>query len=231
MASIASDRIARRSAPLYFPVVTTLLWALSVGAFSDNLFTDVGQPSNSDPKMVVHGLFGLAWASLFAIQAWLVNVRRVGLHRRLGQAGFVVAIGVTVTTLYLFYDNFRGWSAMGPEVLANRLLLPVFVVCAALAYVRRTRPDWHKRLLLIGTMALLEPVLARLYDPLFGWAIPTDIDRALDETLFLTFLFSAWAALVGSLWVHDHATMRRIHPVTLAGSGAILLVNAVAHLR
>lgn len=231
MASIASDGIARRSTPIYFPVITTLILVLSIGAFSDNLFTDVGQPSNRDPKMVVHGVFGLAWAALFATQAWLVNVRRVSLHRRLGQAGFVVAIGLAATTLYLFYDKFRGWAAMSPEVLANRLLLPVFVVCVALAYVRRTRPDWHKRLLLVGTMALLEPVLARLYDPLFGWAIPAGIDRALDQALFLTYLFSAWAVIVGSLWLHDRAVMRRVHPVTLGGAGAILLINCIAYLR
>ena len=231
MASIAADRVLRRPAPLYFPVITTLLLVLSVGAFADNLFTDVGQPSNRDPKMIVHGLFGLAWAILFATQAWLVNVRRVGVHRRLGSAAFVVAIGVSASTLYLFYDKFRGWAAMSPEVLANRLLLPVFFVCVALAYVRRTRSDWHKRLLLIGSMALLEPVLARLYDPMFGWAIPAGIDRALDEALFLAFLFSSWAALVGSLWVHDYATMGRIHPATWAGSGAILLMNGIAHLR
>lgn len=212
-------------------MITTLLLALSVGAFSDNLFTDVRQPSNRDPKMVVHGIFGLAWAILFATQAWLVNVRRVSLHRRLGRAAFGVAIGLIVTTLYLFYDKFRGWAVMIPETLANRLLLPVFVVCVALAYVRRTQPDWHKRLLLIGTMALLEPVLARLYDPVFGWAIPAGIDKALDQALFLTYLFSTWAVLVGSLWIHDYAALRRIHPVTLAGSGAILLANGIAYLR
>jgi hypothetical protein len=231
VSTIAADNTLRRRTPLFFPVMTTLLWALSIGAFSDNLFTDVGQPSNRDPKMVVHGLFGLAWASLFATQAWLVNVRRVSLHRRMGQATFLVAIGLTVTTLYLFYDGFRGWAAMVPETLANRLLLPVFVVCVALAYVRRTRPDWHKRLLLIGTMALLEPVLARLYDPLFAWAIPVGIDKALDQALFLTYLFSTWALLVGSMWLHDRATIHRIHPVTLAGSGAILLANGIAYLR
>ena len=65
----------------YFSIVSVLLLVLSVVAFSDNLFTDVGQPSNRDPKFIVHGVFGLAWYVLLATQANLVRAR-VGRHRR-----------------------------------------------------------------------------------------------------------------------------------------------------
>jgi hypothetical protein len=41
-----TDRVWGR----YFSIVSTLLLLLSIVAFSDNLFTDVGQPSNRDPK-------------------------------------------------------------------------------------------------------------------------------------------------------------------------------------
>lgn len=221
----------RQVRALYFPAITTLLLGLSILAFADNLFTDIHQPSNSDPKMVVHGLIALAWVTLFAAQAWLVNVRRIAVHRTLGQTAFVIAVAMSASTFYLFYVKFSGWAAMSPEVLANRLLLPVFVVCIVLAYVRRTRPDWHKRLLLIGTMALLEPILARTYDPTFGRLVPLGISKALDTALFLTFLFGTWAALVGSLWFYDRITLRRVHPVTLAGSAAIVAINAFAYLR
>jgi hypothetical protein len=44
----------------YFSIISVLMLSLSIIAFSDNLFTDLGQPSNSDPKFIVHGLFGLA---------------------------------------------------------------------------------------------------------------------------------------------------------------------------
>jgi hypothetical protein len=47
-----------RARGAYFSIVSVLLLFLSVVAFSDNLFTDVGQPSNRDPKLIVHGLFG-----------------------------------------------------------------------------------------------------------------------------------------------------------------------------
>jgi hypothetical protein len=165
-------------------------------AISDNLFTNVGQPSNSDPQMVIHGLFAAAWVALFAAQAWLINLRRISAHRRVGRIGFVAGVGMALSTVYLFYSKFRGFAAMDGEVLANRLLLPVFVVCFVLAWRRRNRADWHKRLLLVGTMALLEPVLARIYDPLFGWLLPVRMDPALDMALFLAGCIHPLAATI-----------------------------------
>ena len=77
----------------YFAITSGLLLFLSLAAFSDNLLTDVGQPSNRDPKFVVHGLFGLAWYVLLVVQANLGRTRQWRLHRRLGVAAFVVALG------------------------------------------------------------------------------------------------------------------------------------------
>lgn len=231
MATIAMQRAARRPGALYFPIVTTLLLFLSVLAFADNLFTDVHQPSNSDPQMVVHGLFAAAWVSLFAAQAWLIYLGRIDVHRRLGNWVLIAGAGLVLSTLYLFVSKFHGWAAMEPEVLANRLLLPVFVVCAVLAYTRRSRPDWHKRLLLIGTMALLEPVLARIYDPLFGPLLPAKMSEPLDTFLFLSFLFTSWLGLIGSLWLYDRLVIGRVHRVTIVGSGAIVAINALVYLR
>lgn len=230
MANATSIRIDRRLVALYFPVVASLLLVMALGAFSDNLFTDVHQPSNSDPQMIVHGLFAALWVGLLAAQAWLVNLRLIAVHRKLGQYAFIVAGGMALSTAYLFYSRFKGFAAMEPTVIANRLLLPVFIVCAVLAWRNRLRPDWHKRLLLIGTLALQAPVLDRLYDPVIGWAIPVTIDKALDETLFLIIRYVVWAALVFSLWFYDRAVLGRIHPVTLWGSGAIASLIALSHL-
>ena len=231
MATIEIPRAVRRPGALYFPVVTTLLAGLSFMAFGDNLITDVHQESNSDPQMIVHGLFGAAWVSLFAAQAWLIYFGRIAAHRRFGRWVFAVAAGLALTTLYLFISKFHGWAAMEPEVLANRLLLPVFVICAAFAYARRNRPDWHKRLLLIGTMALLEPVLARIYDPLTGPFLPAKMSETLDTILFIGFLFGSWLALIGSLWLYDRRVLGRIHSVTMAGSVVIVAINAFVYLR
>lgn len=157
--------MAVKTGARYFSIVSVLLLVLSVVAFSDNLFTDIGQPSNSDPKFVIHGLFGLAWYVLLATQANLVRVGNLRLHRRLGVATFLMAIGLTLSTLYIFIVLWNGWSNMAAEVRANRLFLPGFAAFLALAWMRRRQPDWHKRLVLTGTFFMLGPVLARAYDP------------------------------------------------------------------
>ena len=104
--------MADRTWGAYFSIVSVLMLFLGVVAFSDNLFTDIGQPSNRDPKFIVHGVFGLTWYVLLATQANLVRVRNLRLHRRLGIATFVVAIGVTLSTLYLFVVLWKGWANM-----------------------------------------------------------------------------------------------------------------------
>lgn len=218
---------------IYFPVVSVLMLALSIVAFSDNLFTDVGQPSNHDPKFIVHGLFGLVWYVLLATQANLVRVRNLRLHRKLGIATFVVAIGVTLSTLYLFVVLWKGWANMPPDVRANRLLLPGYALCLILAWQWRAQSDWHKRLIFVGTFFMLTPVLDRDYDRLImSWAkplFPSLYTQQVDEIGFLVFRWGSWIAFFVSLVLYDWKTLpRRVHPVTLAGCVWFVLVALIS---
>lgn len=212
--------MASRNRSRYFTATAALMLVLSVVAFSDNLFTDIGQASNRDPKMVVHGLFGLAWYVLLLVQANLVRVRNLALHRKLGAATLVVALGVALSTLYLFVVLWKGWANMAEEVRANRLLLPGYVLFLSLAWWHRARPDWHKRLVFCATFLMLGPVLARCYDPLVvSWMQPLfpAFTARVDEAGFLLFFFGGWIAFFASLAVHDRRTLQQVHPVTFAG--------------
>lgn len=209
-----------RSHSLYFSVASALLLFLSLAAFSDNLLTDIRQPSNSDPKFIVHGLFGLAWSVLLVIQANLVRTRSVQLHRKLGVATFLVAIGVTLSTLYIFIVVWKGWSHMAPEVRANRLFLAGFAACLALAWLWRSRSDRHKRLVFTASFFMLGPVLSRAYDPLIvSWMEPLfpALTTRVDEAGFLLFFWGTWIGFFVSLALHDWKHLRRIHRVTMAG--------------
>jgi len=222
-----------RTRGTYFSIVSVLMLLLSVIAFSDNLFTDVGQPSNHDPKFIVHGLFGLAWYVLLAMQANLIRVRNLRLHRTLGVATFVVAIGVTLSTLYLFVVLWKGWANMAPDVRANRLLLPGYALCLLLAWRWRAHADWHKRLIFVGTFFMLSPVLDRVYDRLImSWAkplFPTLYTPAVDEIGFLVFRWGSWIAFFVSLALYDWKMLpRRVHRVTLAGCAWFLMVALIS---
>lgn len=219
----------------YFSVVSALLLFLSIVAFSDNLFTDVGQSSNKDPKFIVHGMFGLAWYVLLLAQANLIRMRNVRWHQRLGVATFIVAIGVTLSTLYVFVVVWTSWNQMTAEVRANRLFLVGYAVCVLLAWQQRRRPDQHKRLIFIGTFFMLGPVLSRAYDPLvLSWVEPMLSDlytEQVDEAAFLTFFFAGWIGFFLSMMGHDWRVIGRPHAVTMAGLlcfGSVWLVSAYA---
>jgi hypothetical protein len=215
----------------YFSTVSVLLLFLSIIAFSDNLFTDVGQPSNSDPKFIVHGLFGLAWYVLLAAQANLVRVRNVRLHRKLGIATFIIGICVTLSTLYIFIAVWKGWSNMGEEARANRLFLPGYAACLLLACLWRGQAERHKRLIFTGTFFMLGPVLARAYDPLIvSWMEPLfpALTEQVDELGFLAFFFGVWILFFVSLALYDWKTLRRIHPVTAVGFAWFVLTWLVS---
>ncbi len=225
--------MANRAWGAYFSIISVLLLVLSVVAFSDNLFTDIGQSSNGDPKFIVHGLFGLAWYLLLATQANLIRVRSVKLHKKLGITTFIVAIGVILSTLYIFIVVWKGWGQMSEEVRANRLFLPGFATCVLLAWLRRGQSDWHKRLILTGTFFMQGPVLARSYDPLIvSWMEPLfpAFTAQVDEFGFLAFFFGIWIGFFLSLALYDWRTLRRIHPVTAGGFSWFVLTWLISAL-
>lgn len=200
----------------YFSIVGLLVFALTLLGFSDNLFTNVGQPSNSDPKFIAHGLFCLAWTMIFALQASLIRFGNIRLHQTLGIAGVVIGIGVVLSTIYVFVAVWKGWDAMEIWGRANRLLLPGYAVMLFLAVRFRRRPDLHKRLMLVATLYMLEPVLSRSFDPFppsfFDRYTESQIDRA-----WWIYLILVWNGLFLSLMAFDWRTLGRIHPVTGIG--------------
>jgi hypothetical protein len=207
----------------YFLWTSLLLLALTLVGFGDNLFTDVGQPSNSDPKFIVHGLFCLAWMLALVAQAGLIATGRVRVHRRVGIAAAIVAVGIVLSTAYVFWTIWTDWARMSTEVRANRLLLPGFALAVALGYRSRHRPDRHKRLMLVGSFCMMGPVLARSFDPLLvpflvGWP-ESRIDAA-----FVPWMLFMWTGLFLSLVVHDLWREGRVHPVSGWG---FLLFGAV----
>lgn len=214
----------------YFPAVSILLLALTLVGFRDNLITDVGQPSNSDPKFIIHGLLCGAWMILLVTQSLLINNGNVALHRKIGLAAMAVAIGVTLSTLWVFVAVWKGWAAMSPEVKANRLFLPSYAVFVILAFRNRRRPDWHKRLIQAATFFMLAPVLGRVYDPLIVDPFMTQLSEAQIEAAFLPWLFSVWAGFLLSMVFYDAIVMRRIHVVTTSALIVFGIVLAVSYI-
>lgn len=200
----------------YFSYATAILLFLSFWGFSDNLFWKVDQPSNSDPKFIVHGLFCLAWMLVLFVQANLVRAGHVGLHRKLGTFGFLIAIGVTLSTAYVFWAVRKPWTEMTFLVQANRLLLPGFALLVLLAFLNRKRSDWHRRYVLLASFYMLEPVLSRAFDPIEP--LLTRFTGSQIDAAWWVFFVISWNALFLSLFAYDRAGQGKIHPATKNGT-------------
>lgn len=186
----------------YFFVASIFLLLFSVIGFSDNLFFDVKQPSNSDPKFIVHGIFMFAWFIILTIQTNFIRKGNYKAHMRWGAAGMIAAAGTVITTFYVFAMVYKGWDAMPFYVKANRFLMLSFALYVWLGYKNRKNPALHKRFLFLGTFFLLEPILSRF---------PLDM---LSDNAFYIFMFSIWNMFFLSFFAYDWKSLKKIHRIT-----------------
>lgn len=191
----------------FFFWASLFLLFLSVFAFSDNLFFDVGQKSNSDPKFIIHGLFFLAWFIILVIQTGYIRKGNYKAHRTLGITGMLIGLGVIISTFYVFVAVYKGWSVMPYFVKANRFFTTSFAILLLLAYLNRKHGIKHKRYIYVGTLYVLGPVLDRVASKL---VIDTDLGFVLFETII-------WIILFLSLFVYDWRTLKKIHPISWIG--------------
>ena len=204
------DRTVSSGKHIFFPVFGIVLLALSLVGFSDNLFTDVGQPTNSDPKFIVHGIFALAWFLLIAIQPFLIRRRNVALHRTLGFYGMFVAAGLVVSTAYIRIVAFQADGALGTLAIFNTILMTGFVVCIVLAYRNRSRAEVHKRLIMVGTLLIMAPTT----------------DRVAGHIGAPPILFTplTWVVLFLAMIIHDRIVLGKFSKITLAGFAFLIIV-------
>jgi hypothetical protein len=131
-----------------------------------------GQPISSSHPFVVH-LHALAfsgWIVLLAIQGGLVVRGDVASHRRLGAMGALLLPILLLTGLVTAVTGARaGWNPGGPyrDALSFMFVgiadLTVFASLTAAGLVLRSRPDFHRRLMLLGTIGgLMWPAITRM---------------------------------------------------------------------
>ena len=165
----------------------------------------------------VHGLIMLTWIALFFTQALLVARHRVDLHMRLGIFGALLAIAVVVADTATLITACRLGAkhlppgASAPLFLAFGLfnLLTFAVLVGAALAVRKRRSDWHKRLMLLAAILLLDAALVRFIAVYTTWTV----DSSTVRNLFVL------ASVVVDTFRH-----RRLHPAFVTG-GVLVVAN------
>ena len=205
--------------------VAALVTVLAGFAPSYYLKAVFGRPTVSgapvlSPLLHLHAAVFTAWIVLFLVQTRLVAARRVDVPRRLGVAGGALALAMVAVGLTAAIDSARRGATIagGPPALVF-LAVPVadLVIFSTLVggglYFRR-RPDTHRRLMLVSTISILTPAIARLPGVIAGGPL---------AFFALTDLF-----VVAGL-VYDKATRGRVHPA-FWWAGGLLLASQVGRL-
>ncbi len=153
----------------YFYFFVSLLFAtVVVTGFSrtinDNLFHAV----LPRPLLLwIHGAVFASWVVFFIAQSTLVRVRRVSWHRFLGWFGaglatVMVPLGVTVAIVMARFDTVQLHQSDADAFLAIPFYdMLAFGVLIPLAIYWRKRPEFHRRLMFVGTCGLMDAPVAR----------------------------------------------------------------------
>lgn len=172
-----------------------------------------GQGPVLTPLLHLHGAVMSGWIALLIVQTSFIRAGRIAWHRRLGIAGVVFAVLLTVlagvTAILRAKAGLLGAGIAPPLVFLAIPLMTVVVFPAlmgAAVYYRR-RPDYHKRLVMIATTELVTAAIGRF--PIIGSLGP------------LAF-FPATDLFVLAIAIRDWKTRGRVHPAT--SWGGLLLV-------
>jgi uncharacterized membrane protein YozB (DUF420 family) len=166
----------------------------------------------------IHGIISTLWLALHFTQARLIAAHRVAVHKRLGIFTACVGALLAIQAFGLAVEGVAAGHAPPGRNPLEFLSVPMgtitmFVMFVATALFLRRRSEWHKRFMLLASMALLLPAAGRI-DLLImaSLGLPRPVIG-----FWLTFAFVAWA------WLHDWRKLGRIHPAYLIGGIALLV--------
>lgn len=169
----------------------------------------LSNPSRVSVLVQLHGVVMLTWIALFFTQTVLVARHRVDLHMKLGIFGAALATTVVVLdTAVLIVACRLGVGHMPQGITAGLFLafglfnLTTFAILVCSAILLRGRSDWHKRLMLLAVILLLDAALARFIGVYTSWHIDSSTLRNL--------------LMLGCVAV-DTFRYRRLHPAFVIG--------------
>jgi hypothetical protein len=225
MAAATALPEVRRSEHRFFTGMAVGILVLALAGFARTYFLRplLAAPTPALPALTplihLHGALFTGWVVLFLLQARLVAAKRIALHRRFGVAGGVLAAAMTVVgSATAIHGAVRGVAPFGMDP-RRFLLVPLFAIGLFALFVgagilARRDPQSHKRWMLLGTIAMLPPAIAR-WVLLLGLGPPV--------------VFAVATLLLVPLVVWDWRTLHRLHPVTL-WAGLVLVVSGPLRL-
>jgi len=168
----------------FFTVMPGVILLLVVAGFTRTLFArPVFHPAPIPPYLYVHGITLTCWFVLALTQSLLISAGRISNHRRLGAIVACFAAAVVVAALMASFGSVSrkpfnldaDASIMGTGlkgitvaqfrssvVWGNIVNIVSFALFVGAAVIFRRRPQIHKRFMLLASISIVEPALARI---------------------------------------------------------------------
>lgn len=218
MTAFVTTRPARSERPLFVAAALVAAGVVFIG-FSRTFYLKgvFGGPPLSG-LLLLHGVIMTLWITLFIAQIGLVAAGRTDLHRRLGIAGACVAALILIVGITAGIDAGRRGFSPSPQVTPLAFMavpivdVIVFASLIGAALWNRRKSATHKRLMLLATLGILTPAVARL---------PIDLIKQAGLPAF----FGVTVFCVTVVVLFDTVRNRRLHPAF--GWGAAFLVASI----
>lgn len=174
----------------------------------------------------LHGISLTAWYLLFVVQPVLIAKRQIRVHRTLGFLGIFVAVCVLVSSVYtVFYRDAYMVENLTARAVGNLMFVFAFATSFTAAVMLRKRPMAHKRLMLIGSIAMLPPALERWnVFPFYRTFAETTMGWLPIPTNFVTPIAVGIAMLLVVV-IHDTIEQGRVLRPTLFGIASVFVIG------
>lgn len=225
----------RRPRTRFYLVLALVCAAIAVGGFAPSYWLQLPAGTfKGAPLLHIHGALATAWVLFLISQSTLVTRGSVARHRDWGLFGISLASVLTVVAMMVAIQAMTEKLAHGAgDEVRSFLIVPIsgillFAGFTAAAVANIRRPEWHRRLMIVGTVALLGAAMARVF---FYFAVgtgpgvrpglmpaPPPPAMPLISGLLLQLI------LVAGM-VHDKRRHGRIHPAWIYGFVIMTAVN------
>lgn len=168
------------------------------------------------PIVHIHGAVFTCWIVLLVVQTSLVGTGHRAIHRKLGLVALVLAPLIVLLGVVVALEMLERFAVVptvdSPLIFAVALSeITGFAVPTFFALRLRRRPSFHKRLIVIGTIAMTTAGFGR-------WPVSFLLHKPLPAML-------AAFTLLMSVMAFDLLSTRRLHPATIWGSAWVVLVE------
>jgi hypothetical protein len=232
MATVTEDARprARAARSKIYVGLALMISAIVLVGFSRSFYGTLVANARHPWIIHVHAAVYVGWLVLLTAQTVLAARGDIATHRRVGKFGIAYGVlvwilGVSVSIAMPVINVHSGlWTVrQGEQFLATPLVdMVLFGGFFGAAIVYRRKPEIHKRLIILATVAVMFAAVGRAFTNV--GVLVGDPEAPLGG---VPARLSLWYSPVLVAMAHDLVTKRRIHPVYLIG----VVVMAVAFLR